>query len=211
VTVEIKICGINDASGLAAAVEARADWVGFVFFPPSPRFVTAAQAAALAARLPDWLSRVGLFVEPNEAEIAAALAEMRLDALQVYDAPEKAARLRARFGLPVWRPVGIGTQADLPTAAAGADRLVLEARAPAGASRPGGNAARFDWSLARDWTPPAPWMLAGGLTPDNVSQAIRAAEATAVDVSSGVERKRGVKDPALIRAFVTAVRNSCPP
>ena len=210
-TVEIKICGINDASGLAAAVEAGADWVGFVFFPPSPRFVTPAQAAALAARLPDWLSRVGLFVEPNEAEVAAALAEMRLDALQVYDAPEKTARLRARFGLPVWRPVGIATQADLPTAAEGADRLVLEARAPAGASRPGGNAARFDWSLPRDWTPPAPWMLAGGLTPDNVSQAIRAAEATAVDVSSGVERRRGVKDPALIRAFVTAVRNSCRP
>jgi phosphoribosylanthranilate isomerase len=108
----------------------------------------------------------------------------------------------------VWHPVGIATAANLPSSSSGADALLLEAKPPPDATRPGGNAARFDWSLLRGWNPPAPWILAGGLTPANVAEAIRVTGATAVDVSSGVENMRGVKDPALIRAFIANARAS---
>ena len=204
--VRVKICGINSAAALDAAVAAGADWTGFVFFPPSPRAVTPAQAATLAARHPDGPLRVGLFVDPAEAEVAAALAALRLDILQLYTAPERVAALRARFGVPVWRAVGVAVAADLPAEAGGADALLIEAKPPPGATRPGGNAARIDWALLRGWAAPAPWILAGGLTPDNVAAAIRASGAPAVDVSSGVETAPGVKDPALIHAFVRAAR-----
>ncbi|HET8997303.1 MAG TPA: phosphoribosylanthranilate isomerase [Acetobacteraceae bacterium] len=205
--VRVKICGINSAEACDAAVQAGADWIGFVFFPPSPRYVTAAQAAALAARHPDGPPRVGLFVDPTPEMVAAVLAEVRLDVLQLYGQMDLPA-LRARFGLPVWRAMGIERAADLPVDAVGADALVLEAKPPPDATRPGGNATRFDWSLLRGWHAPAPWVLAGGLTPDNVAEAIRATGAHAVDVSSGVERSRGVKDPALIRRFVTNARSA---
>jgi phosphoribosylanthranilate isomerase len=203
--VRVKICGINDPAAFDAAVQAGADWIGFVFFPPSPRAVTPRTAAALSARLAGGPSRVGLFVNPREAEIAAALDAVPLDALQIYGAvPVR--EIRARFGLPVWRPVGIAGAADLPRDANSADALLLEAEAPPDATRPGGNARSFDWSLLRDWQPPGPWLLAGGLTPTNVRDAIRLSGAAAVDVSSGVETEPGRKDPALIRAFVSAVR-----
>ena len=203
--VRVKICGINDAAAFDAAVAAGADYVGLVFFPPSPRYVTPAQAAALSARHPGGPLRVGLFVDPTAEAIAAALDAVWLDVLQLYgrlDFPG----LRVRFGRPVWRGVGVDTEADLPRDAGGADALVLEAKPPPAATRPGGNATRFDWSLLRDWTAPAPWILAGGLTPDNVVEAIRATGATTVDVSSGVERERGVKDPTLIQAFIANAR-----
>lgn len=205
--VRVKICGINDPAGFDAAVAAGADWVGFVFFPPSPRYVTPAVAAALSARSTGGPPRVGLFVDPSPAVIAATLDVVRLDALQLYGAADLPA-LSRQFGLPLWRAVGVVAAADLPAAADGADRLVLEARPPADATRPGGNAARFDWSLLRGWTAPAPWILAGGLTVENVAAAIRATAASAVDVSSGVERVRGVKDPGLIHAFITSARST---
>jgi phosphoribosylanthranilate isomerase len=198
---QVKICGINDAVAFDTAIEAGANWVGFNFFPPSPRYVQPAQAAALSARSPGGPPRVGLFVDPTPAAIAATLDVVRLDILQLYGARDLRA-LRARFGLPVWRAVGIATASDLPRVADGADGLVMEAKPPPGATRPGGNAVQFDWSLLRGWTAPAPWILAGGLTVDNVADAIRTTGAEAVDVSSGVERARGVKDPALIRAFI---------
>ena len=204
-SVRIKICGINSPEAFDAALEAGADWLGFAFFPPSPRFVTPAAAAALSVRHPGGPLRVGLFVDPTAEAIADVLATMRLDILQLYgrvDAPA----LRARFGRTIWHAVGIETAADLPRDAAGADALVLEAKPPRNATRPGGNATSFDWSLLRGWASPAPWILAGGLTRDNVAQAIRATGATAVDVSSGVESKRGVKDPALIRTFIANAR-----
>ena len=113
---------------------------------------------------------------------------------------------RDRFGLPVWRPVGIATRADLPASAGDADALLLEAKPPADATRPGGNAVRFDWAMLNGWTAPAPWLLAGGLTPDNVAEAIRLTGAVAVDVSSGVEKEKGRKDPALIRSFIERAR-----
>jgi phosphoribosylanthranilate isomerase len=204
-SVRVKICGINDPEAFDTAVSAGADYVGFVFFPPSPRYVTPAQAAALSARHPGGPLRVGLFVDPTTEAIGAALDAVPLDVLQLYG-PADIAALRARFALPVWRGVGVDTAADLPRETGGADALVLEAKPPPAATRPGGNAVRFDWSLLRDWIAPAPWILAGGLTPDNVAEAIRAAGATTVDVSSGVESARGVKDPALIRRFINLAR-----
>lgn len=200
-TTQVKICGINDPFAFDTAVEAGADWVGLVFFPPSPRFVTPAQAAKLSGRVQGGPPRVGLFVDPTGDEIAAALREVRLDVLQIYGSPDFAA-LRARFGLPIWRAKGIASAADLPADTGNADAWLLEAKPPAEATRPGGNAVSFDWSILHGWQPPGPWLLAGGLRPDNVTEAIRITGATAVDVSSGVERTKGVKDPALIRDFI---------
>jgi phosphoribosylanthranilate isomerase len=207
--VRVKICGMNDAAAFDTAVAAGADYVGLVFFPPSPRYVTPARAAALSARHPGGPLRVGLFVDPAIEAIASVLDAVRLDILQVYGRAELPG-LRARFGLPVWRATGIDTSADLPREAGGADALLLEAKPPPAATRPGGNAVRFDWSLLRGWNAPAPWILAGGLTPDNVAEAIRATGATTVDVSSGVEQSRGVKDPALIQAFIANARAVAP-
>jgi phosphoribosylanthranilate isomerase len=203
--VHVKICGINDAVAFDTAVAAGADYVGLVFFPPSPRYVTPEQAAALSARHPGGPLRVGLFVDPAAEAIASVLDAVHLDVLQVYGQADVPG-LRARFGLPVWRGFGIAAMTDLPREAGGADALLLEAKPPPHATRPGGNAVRFDWSVLRGWNPPAPWMLAGGLTPDNVAEAILATGACAVDVSSGVERTRGVKDAGLIRAFVANAR-----
>jgi phosphoribosylanthranilate isomerase len=205
-SVRVKVCGINDPAALDAAVEAGADWVGFVFYPPSPRHVAPEAAAALSARVSGGPGRVGLFVDPSDGLVKSVLRVITLDALQIYAGRGRVAELRARFGRQVWHALGIETEADLPATVGSADRLVLEAKPPAEATRPGGNAARFDWSLLRGWRAPAPWTLAGGLTPENVGMAVAATGATAVDVSSGVERRPGVKDPALIRAFVAAAR-----
>ena len=206
-TVQVKICGINDAEAFDAAIAAGADWVGLNFFPPSPRYVTPARAAGLSARSPGGPPRVGLFVDPTQEAIATTLDTVRLDILQLYGALDLSA-LRARFGLPIWHAVGVASAADLPAAARGADRLVVEAKPPPGATRPGGNAARFDWSLLCGWRAPAPWILAGGLTVNNVTEAIHVSGASAVDVSSGVERAPGEKDPALIRAFIANARSN---
>ena len=204
-TMLVKICGINSPVACDTAVASGADFLGFVFFARSPRHITLAQAAALAARAPGGPQRVGLFVDPTEAAIAETLAAVHLDALQLYGRFDIAA-LRARFGLPIWRAIGVTTASDLPRDPAGADRLLIEAKAPPDATRPGGNAQTFDWSLLHNWQAPCPWMLAGGLHPDNVAAAIRATGAPAVDVSSGVETAPGVKDPDLIRRFVAAAR-----
>jgi phosphoribosylanthranilate isomerase len=204
---QVKICGINDAAAFDAAVAAGADWVGFVFFPRSPRVVTPARAAELSARHAGGPKRVGLFVDPTDDEVAAALAAVRLDVLQLYVDVPRAVQLRLVFGVPVWRAVAVTAPGDLPTARQGADGFIVEPKAPEGATRPGGNAVVLDWSMLAGWRAPAPWLLAGGLTPENIGGAIRASGASAVDVSSGVERSRGVKDPALIAAFVRAARS----
>jgi phosphoribosylanthranilate isomerase len=203
----VKICGINDPAAYAAA--ASADWVGFVFFPPSPRFVTPAQAAALAQ--PGGPATVGLFVDPPDETIAATLEAIPLDVLQLVVSADRAAAIRAKFGRPVWRAVAVADAADLPGTAAGADALLLDAKAPPDSPIPGGNAAAFDWSVLRAWAAPLPWVLAGGLTPANVATAAGQTGAPAVDVSSGVERARGLKDPALIRAFIRAARGTDEP
>ncbi len=206
-SVAVKICGIADAAALDAAAEAGADWIGFVFFDRSPRAVTAQVASELHRCLEQRASSVGLFVKPSDDEVARVLDAVPLDVLQVYAGPERAAELRRRFGLPVWLACGIATTAELPTATT-LDGLVIEARPPTGADRPGGNGARLDWRLTASWTAPAPWLLAGGLSAENVAEAVRQSGATAVDVSSGVETAPGIKDPALIRRFVAATRNA---
>lgn len=192
----VKICGINSPDAIDAAVEGGADWIGFAFFPPSPRYVTPARARDLAARHPDGPPRVGLFVNATEAAIEAVLAAVHLDILQLYGTAP------ARLTRPIWRPTGVETAAELPVSMDGAAALLIEAKPPKYATRPGGNAVSFDWTLTKAWRAPGPWLLAGGLDPDNVAEAIRLSGASAVDVSSGVERSQGVKDPDLIRVFI---------
>ncbi len=213
--IEVKICGVRDAAGFDAAADAGAAMVGFVFYPPSPRAVTPAEAALLSTRIDGGPVRVGLFVDPTDEEIAAVLAAVPLGLIQLHGAesPARCAAIRARFGVPVMKALGIGSEADfaaLEDYAPAVDRFLLDAKPPAGASLPGGNAAAFDWGLTAGQVIPRPWLLAGGLTPETVAEAIRQSGAAGVDVSSGVERARGVKDPGRIRAFVGAARGSEP-
>jgi phosphoribosylanthranilate isomerase len=208
----VKICGIRDAVALDAARQAGADMVGFVFFPPSPRAVTANQAGMLARSYRNGPQRVGLFVDPDDAMLAATLAEVPLDILQLHgeESPARAGDIRARFGRPVMKALGIASKEDLarlPDYADQVDYFLLDARPPPGSALPGGNALAFDWALMKGEKPPRPWLLAGGLTPANVVQAITTSGAPGVDVSSGVERTRGVKDPAAIAAFIAAAKS----
>lgn len=196
----VKICGINSPYSLAAARDA--DWIGFNFFPKSPRYVTPAQAASLTG----GPTRVGLFVAPTDDELDATLAVAALDILQLYVDPARASEIQRRVGRPVWRAIGVTSRDDLPTAAEDVDGYIIEAKAPAGAALPGGNAITFDWSLLRGWTSPKPWLLAGGLDVQNVGRALTESHAPAVDVASGVERQRGIKDAGLIRAFIAEAR-----
>jgi phosphoribosylanthranilate isomerase len=212
---EVKICGIRDAEALAAAAAAGADYVGFVFFPPSPRCLAPAEAGALSATCPGGPRRVGLFVDATDDAIAAVLDAVRLDILQLQgsETPGRAAAIRARFGLPVMKALGIATPDDFAAVDAFApvvDRFLFDAKPPPGATLPGGNAQPFEWRLLAGRAIPKPWLLAGGLTAANVAEAIRTAGAPGVDVSSGVERARGMKDPALIRAFIAAARSAPP-
>jgi len=211
VSLDVKICGLTEPEGLRAAIEGGARWVGFVFFPRSPRFITPEDAVPLAASVPAGVETVGLFVDPDDATLAATLASVRLDLLQLHgrETPERVRDIRSRFGVPVMRALGVAGPEDLDSARAHetvADRLLFDAKPPKGAVIPGGNGVSFDWSplAARVWS--KPWMLAGGLTPDNVAEAARMSGARAVDVSSGVEDRPGRKDPARIRAFLAAAR-----
>ena len=206
----IKICGIATPDALDAALAARAGYVGLVFFPKSPRNVTLAAAAALGARAAGRVQRVGLFVDADDAMIAAAIAAAGLDALQLHggESPARAAELRARHGVPVWKALAVAGAGDVARAAdyAGAADLVLfDAQTPKG-TLPGGMGLAFDWSLLAQANPPLPWGLAGGLGPSNVAEALRITRAPLVDVSSGVESAPGVKDAALIAAFCKAAR-----
>ncbi len=209
--VRVKVCGVNSPVALDAAVSAGADMLGFVFFPPSPRALSPADAAALAALDTGDAERVGLFVDPSDGEIEAVLSALPLDVVQLHgsETPERCAAVRARFGLPVMKALGVASPPDLEALADYApavDRFLLDAKPPAGAELPGGNAAAFDWRIASGRAVPRPWLLAGGLTPDNVARAVAQSGAPGVDVSSGVEKARGVKDPALVRAFVAAAK-----
>lgn len=211
--VRVKICGIRDEEAVAAAVEAGADFMGLVFHPPSPRAVSAEQAAELTQWLPAEVGKVGLFVDADDATLDAVLGHVRLDLLQFHgrETPRRVEAVRLEYGLPVMKVIPVAEGGDLAAAEAYlevADWLMFDARPPKGATLPGGNAAAFDWTLLKGRRWPLPWMLAGGLTPDNVAEAIRVSGAPAVDVSSGVERAKGVKDPALIRAFVAAAKGA---
>lgn len=206
-SIVVKICGLRTPEAVGAAVEGGAALVGFVFFPRSPRFIPPAEAGALAGSVPRGVGRVGLVVDADDATIAGILERVPLDWLQLHghESPERVAAVTARFGLPVIKAVGIAAEDDVCRARTFeevADRLLFDARPPRGADRPGGNARAFDWSLlaGRSWR--RPWLLAGGLTPDNLAEAVHATGAEAVDVSSGVEDAPGVKNPRTIRSFL---------
>lgn len=208
---QVKICGLSQPEHVATAIEAGARYVGFVFFPKSPRAVTAEQAAELAADVPPGVARVGLFVDPDDALLHDTLAQVPLDIIQLHgrETPKRVAEVKARFGLPVMKAVGIATPADLDQLwdyGLVADMLLVDAKAPKDAVLPGGNGLAFDWRLlvGRRWL--KPWLLAGGLTPDNVAEAVRLTGAAGVDVSSGVEIAPGAKDSALIRDFIAAAQ-----
>jgi len=210
-SVEIKICGITDAASLAVAAEAGADLIGLVFFPPSPRALTPEAAAQVARNAPPGVKKVGLFVDADDAAIDAVLAKVRLDLLQLHgsESPARVAALRRRTGRAVIKAVKLGEAADLAAAApyiGVADRILFDAVTPKGATRPGGNALAFDWSILAAHAPDCAWMLSGGLTPENVAEAISITHARSIDVSSGVEDRPGVKNPAKIRAFIAAAR-----
>jgi phosphoribosylanthranilate isomerase len=205
---QVKICGVNSPAAFDAVVEAAADYLGFVFFERSPRFVTPAQAAALSGRHASGPKRVGLFVEPEASAVQAALDQVKLDVLQLYGSATRCREIQDRFALPAWRAIGVTTPAELPKQSLGLDGFVIEAKAPPGATRPGGNATALDWDLLAGWQAPCFWLLAGGLHPENVGRAIRQTAAPAVDVSSGVETAPGEKSAALIRKFIINTRNA---
>lgn len=208
-TIEAKICGINSAEAAAAAAAGGADYIGFVFYPPSPRAVTPAQAHAIAAEVPARVKKVALLVDAEDAAIREICAAVPLDLLQLHgkESPERVAQVKARFGLPVMKAVRIAGEDDVAAARAylkAADRLLFDAKPPKDMrdALPGGNALSFDWALLAGESWPLPWMLSGGLDAGNLAEAVRTARARAVDVSSGVEDKPGVKNPAKIRAFL---------
>jgi len=206
---QVKICGLTRPQDMAAVAAAGAAFAGLNFFAKSPRFVTPAQARALSLAAPVGLARVGLFVDADDDLIDAVLAEAPLDMLQLHghEPPERVRALRARHSLPVIKVVGIAGPEDLAALTVYgrvADVLLVDAKPPRDAVLPGGNGLRFDWRLiaGRRW--PVPWMLAGGLTPENVAEAIALTGAPAVDVASGVESAPGVKDADRIAAFCAA-------
>ena len=208
----IKICGIATTEALDAAIAGRANHAGFVFFPPSPRNVSPAAAAALGSRAASRIGRVGLFVDASDALLGEAVVATGLDAIQLHgkETPDRAAQVRARFGLPVWKAVSVANAADVDRAAAylgAADLVLFDAKTPNDAL-PGGMGLSFDWSLLAGWKNRAPWGLAGGLTPDNVAEAVRLTGAPLVDTSSGVESAPGAKDPDLIARFCNAARGA---
>jgi phosphoribosylanthranilate isomerase len=209
--VATKICGLSTADTLDAAIAGGSSHVGFVFFPQSPRHLTFDKAAGLAARVPDRVGRVGVFVDPDDALLGKAIETGQLGAIQLHKVGrERAAAIAARFGLPLWVAIAVRTRADLDQAQGWrgiADRLVYDAKTPEGAL-PGGMGLRFDWKLLDGFAHPLPWALSGGLSPENVTEAIGVTGARMVDVSSGVESAPGVKDVDKIAAFLQAVARS---
>ncbi|MFS4439412.1 phosphoribosylanthranilate isomerase [Paracoccaceae bacterium GXU_MW_L88] len=216
--MSVKICGLRREEDLAAVADTGARYAGFVFFPKSPRAVSLDEAAALMPLAPVGLAKVALVVDADDTLIDAITHRLPVDILQLHgsETPERVVQLRNRTGLPVMKAVGVASEADLPKLAdygSVSDMLLVDAKPPKDAVLPGGNGVAFDWKLiaGRRW--PVPWMLAGGLNPENVAEAIRLTGAPAVDVSSGVESEPGVKDAAKIRAFIEAAetRTDAPP
>lgn len=209
--VRVKICGLRAMADVAAVAAAGAAYAGLNFFPKSPRYVTLVEARALALAVPEGLCKVALVVDADDATLDAIVAEVPLDMLQLHghESPARVAEVKARYGLPVMKVIGVAEEADLAPLldySLVADQILIDAKAPKGAVLPGGNGLTFDWRLlvGRKWL--RPWMLAGGLTTANVAEAIRLTGARQVDVASGVESAPGVKDAAKIAAFVDAAQ-----
>ncbi|NUB44194.1 phosphoribosylanthranilate isomerase [Fertoebacter nigrum] len=207
--IRVKICGLRTLADVAAVASAGAAYAGFVFFPKSPRHLTLAQAQVLALAAPIGLAKVALTVDADDAALDAIVEAVPLDMLQLHghESPERVAAVRARYGLPVMKAVGVADEGDLAALldySVVADQILVDAKPPKGAALPGGNGLAFDWRLlaGRRWI--RPWMLAGGLTAANVAEAVRLTGARQVDVSSGVESAPGVKDAGRIADFVRA-------
>ena len=210
--VTAKICGLSTPETLDAAIAGGASHVGFVFFPPSPRNLSFKRAAELAARTPDRVARVGVFVDPDDALLEQAVEVAGLAVIQLHKVgPARAAAVRVRFDREVWAGVPVKTRADLDAAdmlVGAVDRVLYDAKPPPGAPLPGGTGVRFDWTLLDGFRHPLPWVLSGGLDAGNVAAAIARTGAALVDVSSGVETTPGIKDAALIAKFLKAVEAS---
>ena len=215
----VKICGLTDESSVRIAAEAGADWVGFVLAPKSPRNVLG-QGRDTFERVFDLMFAAAdmdircavLLTNPNEQMLDALTGNVMPDVFQLHgtETPEFVAKLRYRLpdSVEVWKALGVASEDDLERALdyEVADRLLIDAKPPEGSDRAGGHGQTFDWSILEGWEPPRPWLLAGGLTPDNIEEAIAATGAAAVDVSSGVERAPGIKDEELIRDFIAAAK-----
>lgn len=209
--VKVKICGLTDPAHAEDAADLGASFVGAVFYRNSPRFVTFDRAAEIFEFVPAKVSRVGLFVDPDDFTLNQAMNSIRLDYLQLHgqESAERVEQVRLEFGMPVIKALTISSKQDVEAAKGYdgvADILLFDARAPEGAERPGGNGLAFDWALLKDTRWQSPWFLAGGLSPDNVEQAIAASGAKMVDVSSGVESAPGVKDFDRMAAFIEAAQ-----
>jgi len=210
-SLTIKICGLSTPGTLGAALDAGADMVGFVFFAPSPRTLDLAQARDLSERVEGRSAKVALSVDADDALLDGIVEHLRPDILQLHgkETPERLSRLKARYGLPLMKAIHVSGPGDLAILGEyrdAADRILFDARPPKGAVLPGGNGAAFDWTILQDLDLTRPWMLSGGLDAANVARAVRITRARGVDVSSGVETAPGVKNPELIRAFVTTAR-----
>ena len=211
-SVAAKICGLSTEAAVTAAVAGGAAYLGFVFYPPSPRAVTAERAARVCAGVPEGIARVGLFVDADDDAIAAVLAVAPIDLMQFHggESPERVADAKTRFGRPVIKTIAIAGPEDVLAAARYeevADRLLFDAKPPRRPEAlPGGNGLAFDWALiaGRSWR--RPWMLSGGLTAEMLPEAVRISGAAAVDVSSGVESRPGEKNLGKIAAFLAAAR-----
>jgi phosphoribosylanthranilate isomerase len=212
--LEVKICGLSTGETLSAALAGGADLVGLVFYARSPRALSPRQAAALAAQVPQGVCKVGLFVDADDETLAQTAHTVGLDMLQLHgeESPSRVAAIKAATGLPVMKAIKLRQPEDLAVAKnyfEVADRFLFDAKPPPEATDalPGGNALSFDWHMlaGTDW--PLPWMLAGGLTAANLTEAVAVTGARAVDVSSGVESAPGRKDPALIREFLATARS----
>lgn len=210
--VSVKICGLSDPAHVEAAAKAGASYVGFTFFAKSPRNVTLDQARVLAVETPVGVAKVALTVNADDAFLDALTGQVPLDMLQLHgvETPERVAEVKARYGLPVMKAIGLAAAEDLDEIdkfSSVADQLLIDAKPPQEADLPGGNGLTFDWRLLADrkyWT--RPWMLAGGLTPENVYEAVRLTGTRQVDVSSGVESAPGQKNPRMIRDFIGAAQ-----
>jgi len=207
----VKICGLRTPETIDVALESGADLVGFVFFPPSPRHLGLEAARRLGARVKGRAGKVALTVDANDETLLDIISALKPDMLQLHgsETPERVVAVRTRYRLPVIKALPIAERADLSPIrmyASVADRLLFDARAPHDATRPGGLGQPFDWTLLRGVNPGIPFMLSGGLDAGNVAEALRITRAPGVDVSSGVERAPGEKDPEKIRAFIRAAR-----
>ncbi|MBO6506327.1 MAG: phosphoribosylanthranilate isomerase [Kordiimonadaceae bacterium] len=210
-SVDVKICGLSTPETVAAAAEAGAAYLGFMFFEPSPRNLSIQAATGLSSHVPKGPGRVGVFVDADDALIDSAIDALELNWLQLHgkESPNEVARLKERTGLKVMKAIGVSNVADVDRSKEFfdvADAMLFDAKPPKGSVLPGGNAVSFPWAIMQQALLPQKWMLAGGLNPDNLAEAVKLSQAAILDVSSGVESAPGVKSKSLIEAFLRAAK-----